>query len=67
MLTQVDIRQLPSYSIGYEDGETMGEALIVRRLLTQLDTEKVAALLGLSTEEVARIIAKGNPEIPDSE
>jgi predicted transposase YdaD len=73
MLTQVDVKQLPSYAIGYEDGEATGEArgeargeaLIVRRLLTRLDAGEVAALLGLSTEDVARIVATGNADNPD--
>jgi hypothetical protein len=65
MLTQVDVKQLPSYAIGYEDGEARGEALIVRRLLTRLDAGEVAALLGLSTEDVARIVATGNADNPD--
>ena len=69
MLTQVDIKQLPSYSIGYEDGETTGEArgeaLIVRRLLTRLNAGEVADLLGLSAEDVERIAAAGDADKPD--
>ena len=65
MLTQVDIKQLPSYSIGYEDGESTGEALIVRRLLTRLSAGEVADLLGLSTGDVERIAARGDPDKPD--
>ncbi|WP_295455855.1 hypothetical protein [uncultured Thiodictyon sp.] len=64
MLTQVDIKQLPSYSIGYEDGDATREALIVRRLLTGLDAGEVAELLGFSAEDVARIAAKGNADAP---
>ena len=56
MLTQVDIRKLPSDSIGFEDGEADGEARgeakaqaqIVRRLLARIDAEEVGRLLGLS-------------------
>ena len=78
MLTQVDVKQLPSYAIGYEDGEARGEAtgevrgeargeaLILRRLLTRLNAGEVAALLGLSTEDVARIVATGDADNPDS-
>ncbi len=57
MLTQIDIKQLPSYVIGFEDGEVRGEAVIVRRLLARFDAEEVAALLGLNAEHVARIAA----------
>ncbi|WP_295390510.1 hypothetical protein [uncultured Thiodictyon sp.] len=64
MLTQVDIKQLPSYSIGYDDGDATREALIVRRLLTRLDAGEVAELLGLSTEDVQRIAAKGDADKP---
>jgi len=63
MLTQVDIRKLPSYSIGFEDGEADGEAKgeakaqaqIVRRLLARIDAAEVGRLLGLSPQEVERI------------
>jgi hypothetical protein len=69
MLTQVDIKQLPSYSIGYEDGESTGEArgeaLIVGRLLTRLSAGEVADLLGLSAADVERIAARGDPDKPD--
>ena len=58
MLTQVDIKRLPSYSIGHDDGE----AEIVRRLLVRLDAAQVADLLGLSPEEVAGMIAKRDEE-----
>ena len=44
MLPQVDVKRLPSYTIGYEDGEARREALIVRRLLTRFETEEVALL-----------------------
>ena len=67
MLTQVDIKQLPSYSIGFEDGESTGEALIVRRLLARLNAGEVADLLGLSAAEVERIAAKGDADKTDSQ
>ena len=65
MLTQVDIKQLPSYLIGFEDGEARGEArgelraqaLIARRLLRRLQAAEVAELLGMTAEEVERIAA----------
>jgi len=65
MLTQVDIKQLPSYLIGFEDGEASGEArgelrtqaLIARRLLRRLQAAEVAELLGMTAEEVERIAA----------
>lgn len=67
MLTQVDIKRLPSYAIGFEDGEVQGEARgeaqIVRRLLARLDPGAVAELLGMTPEEVVRIAADG--EAPD--
>jgi hypothetical protein len=66
MLTQVDIKRLPSYSIGYEDGEARGEAQIVRRLLARLDAGQVAELLGLSREAVDAIAAQGDAPEPDS-
>jgi hypothetical protein len=71
MLTQIDIKKLPSYGIGFEDGEAAGEArgeargavkgqaAIVRRLLTRLESAEVAQLLGLSVEEVERIATAG--------
>jgi predicted transposase YdaD len=75
MLTQVDIKKLPSYTLGFEDGEATGEArgeargealgeargqaAVVRRLLSQLDVQEVARLLGLSVDEVERIAAVG--------
>ena len=69
MLTQVDIKQLPSYSIGYEDGESTGEArgeaLIVGRLLTRLSAGEVADLLGLSAADVERIAARSDSDKPD--
>jgi len=65
MLTQIDITQLPSYSIGYEDGESRGEAQIVRRLLTRLDAGEVADLLGLSAADVERIAATGDADKPE--
>ena len=77
MLTQVDIIKLPSYSIGFEDGEADGEArgeakgeakgqaLIVRRLLARIDAAEVGRLLGLSPEEVERIAAPGGDAVPD--
>ena len=65
MLTQVDIKQLPSYSIGYEDGDATREAQIVRRLLTRLSAAQVADLLGLSAEDVERIAATGDTDKSD--
>lgn len=68
MLTQVDIKQLPSYSIGFEDGESTGEArgeaLFVCRLLTRLNAGEVADLLGLSAADVERIVARGDHDKP---
>ncbi len=69
MLTQIDIKRLPSYTLGFEDGEATGEARgeargeaqIVLRLLMRLDAAEVADLLGLPPEEVARIAAADNP------
>jgi hypothetical protein len=66
MLTEVDIKRLPSYSIGYEDGEARGEAQMVRRLLARLDTAQVAELLGLSREQVVAIAAAGDRADTDS-
>jgi len=69
MLTQVDIKKLPSYSIGFEDGEADGEAKaqaqIVRRLLARIDAAEVGRLLGLSPEEVERIAGPGGDTVPD--
>ena len=73
MLTQVDIRKLPSYSIGFEDGEADGEARgeakaqaqIVRRLLARIDAAEVGRLLGLSPEEVERIAGPDGDAVPD--
>jgi hypothetical protein len=62
MLTQVDIKRLPSYAIGFEDGEAIGEAEIVRRLLARLDAAEVAELLGMTPEELARIAATGEAQ-----
>ena len=68
MLTQIDIERRPSYVIGLERGQERGERhglergravekrLIVRRLLTRMDVPEVAGLLGLSQDEVARIV-----------
>ena len=71
MLTQIDIKQLPSYVIGFEDGEARGEArgeaVIVRRLLARFDAEEVAALLGLDAEHVARIAAGKSVDDADPE
>lgn len=50
MLTQIDIKRLPSYALGFEDGEATGEAQIVRRLLARLDAAEVADLPGLTPE-----------------
>lgn len=54
MLTQIDIKRLPSYALGFEDGEATGEARgeaqIVRRLLARLDAAEVADLPGLTPE-----------------
>jgi predicted transposase YdaD len=59
---------MPSYVIGLERGQERGERhglergravekrLIVRRLLTRMDVPEVAGLLGLSPDEVARIV-----------
>ena len=65
MLTQVDVKRLPSYQLGYEDGAARGEARgaaktqrhVVRQLLAQLDASRVAELLGLDLAEVERIAA----------
>ncbi|NBC13675.1 MAG: hypothetical protein GVY09_10080 [Gammaproteobacteria bacterium] len=69
MLTQVDVKRLPSYQLGYEDGEARGAARgeargaantqrhVVRQLLAQLDASRVAELLGLDIAEVQRIAA----------
>jgi hypothetical protein len=59
MLTQVDVKRLPSYQLGYEDGEARGEAKnqrhVVRQLLAHLDAARVADLLGIDITEVERI------------
>lgn len=63
MLTQVDVKRLPSYAIGFEDGEARGEARgeaqtqreIVLRLLQRFDAAEVADLLGMATDEVQRV------------
>ncbi|MBK1632356.1 hypothetical protein CKO31_16755 [Thiohalocapsa halophila] len=55
MLTQVDVKRLPSYQLGYEDGEAKNQRQVVRQLLCQLDASRVAELLGLDIAEVERI------------
>lgn len=65
MLTQVDVKRLPSYAIGFEDGEAAGEARgeaqtqreIVLRLLQRFYAAEVAELLGMAADEVQRIAA----------
>ena len=69
MLTQVDVKRLPSYAIGFEHGEAAGEARgeargeaqtqreIVLRLLQRFDAAEVADLLGMAADEVQRVAA----------
>jgi hypothetical protein len=73
MLTEIDIKRLPSYAIGFEAGEIAGEAhgeargrarekqAIVRQLLRRFDTAQIADLLGLSVDEVERLAAGPDP------
>jgi len=62
MLTQVDIERLPSFAIGFEQGEEKGreegKAQLVHRLLSRLGVTEVSELLGLAPEDVERIAAK---------
>jgi len=59
MLTQVDMKRLPSFDLGYEAGEAQEKQAMVRQLLKRLDVAQVANLLDLSVDEVARIVADG--------
>jgi len=62
ILTQVDIERLPSFAIGFEQGEKKGreegKAQLVHRLLGRLGVTEVSELLGLAPEDVERIAAK---------
>jgi hypothetical protein len=60
MLTQVDMKRLPSFDLGYEAGEAEEKQAIVRQLLKRLDIAQVAHLLDLSVDEVARVVADGD-------
>ncbi len=74
MLTQVEIEQLPSFSIGFgrgkeegrEEGEgrgmEKGKAQVVRRLLSRLSVGEVSELLGLSAADVERMAAIGSDD-----
>jgi hypothetical protein len=61
MLTEIDIKRLPSYAIGFEagEGEARGRATenqaIARRLLLRFDAAQVADLLGVGVDEVERM------------
>ena len=64
MLT-VDIKQLPSYQIGWEQGETIGlskgkaegEAKLIRALLRKQSHQQVADLTGISLGKIVAIAA----------
>jgi len=62
MLTQVDIERLPSFAIGFEQGEKKdrekGKAQLVHRLLSRLGATEVSELVGLAPEDVERIAEK---------
>lgn len=68
MLTQVDIKRLPSYDLGFEDGEIQGKTegkaeatqAIVRQLLQRLDIGQVASFLDLEVDEVKKIADDGH-------
>ena len=72
MLTEIDIKRLPSYAIGFEAGEAEGEArgeargraaekqAIARRLLQRFDATQVADLLGLGVDEVERMAGRAD-------
>lgn len=68
MLTQVDVKRLPSYAIGFEDGEARGEARgraqtqrdVVLSLLRRFNSAEIADLLGMDVDEVRRISAAGD-------
>ncbi len=70
MLTEIDIKRLPSYALGFEAGEAIGEAqgsaiqkqAIVRQLLRRFDAAQVAKVLQLSVDEVERIAGAADPE-----
>jgi len=72
MLTEIDIGRLPSFSISFERGEEKGEekglekgkAQIMRRLLSQLSVAEVSELLGLTPEDVERMVATGSDDDP---
>jgi flagellar biosynthesis/type III secretory pathway protein FliH len=67
VLTEIDVKRLPSYAIGFEAGAAEGRAegkaegqaeqktAIIRQLLLRLDPAQVAELLGLSADEVQGI------------
>jgi len=75
MLTQVDVERLPSFTIGFEQGEKKGleqgmekgmergreegKAQIVHHLLSRFGVAEVSELLGLPPEDVERIAAMG--------
>ena len=80
MLTEIDIKWLPSYALGFEAGEIRGEVrgradgeargrasgatekqAIVRELLRRFDAAQIADLLGLSANEVERIVGATDP------
>ncbi len=75
MLTDIDIKRLPSYELGPEAGEAVGEArgeargsamqkqAIVRQLLRRFDAAQVAEVLQLSVDEVQRIAGADDPEV----
>ncbi len=47
MLTQVDIKKLPSYQLGVEQ--------VARNLLDELPDEKIAEATGISLQEIQKL------------
>lgn len=68
MLTQIDIKRLPSYELGFEDGGMQGTAegkaeatrAIVHKLLQRLDVDQVASFLDIEVAEARRIAGDGD-------
>jgi len=58
----LDIERLPSFAIGFEQGEKKdreeGKAQLVHRLLSRLGVTEVSELVGLAPEDVERIAEK---------
>ncbi|MCP4935848.1 MAG: hypothetical protein GY927_16975 [bacterium] len=64
MLTQVDIKKLPSYQLGmeqgHEEGLVEGKIQVARKLLDELPDEKIAETTGLSLQEIRKLREEEN-------